>query len=235
MAFLRRQGEMRQLVFYFSFRDPLKWILQNWISNEAAHHWKNSGHSIGAGQELAVKNGLSWPQGLCCYGGPSSDDVRLLFYFRDNCFEDVVLWRFYGGYFSPLFYWFPAIENLPAELGESLTTVRQLDLLVQSMLVFLQSEWKPVDSLESLHEVTKAFFEDCKYDRLSEFDKSMQHSEMLKEYDKALAYCREKREIVEKIYTTVRVDLIENIFEVYETCQKVRCWVGKVSSGTGSR
>ncbi|KAA0187092.1 Inhibitor of growth protein 3 [Fasciolopsis buskii] len=86
--------------------------------------------------------------------------------------------------------------------GESLTTVRQLDLLVQSMLVFLQSEWKPVDSLESLHEVTKAFFEDCKYDRLSEFDKSMQHSEMLKEYDKALAYCREKREIVEKIYTT---------------------------------
>ncbi|THD19540.1 Inhibitor of growth protein [Fasciola hepatica] len=82
-----------------------------------------------------------------------------------------------------------AIENLPAELSESLTTVRQLDLLVQN-------------SLESLHEVTKAFFEDCKYDRLSDFDKSLQHSEVMKEYDKALAYCREKRDIVEKIYTT---------------------------------
>ncbi|TPP57263.1 Inhibitor of growth protein [Fasciola gigantica] len=82
-----------------------------------------------------------------------------------------------------------AIENLPAELSESLTTVRQLDLLVQN-------------SLESLNEVTKAFFEDCKYDRLSEFDKSLQHSEVMKEYDKALAYCREKRDIVEKIYTT---------------------------------
>ncbi|KAF6777632.1 hypothetical protein AHF37_02694 [Paragonimus kellicotti] len=81
-----------------------------------------------------------------------------------------------------------AIENLPEELNDSLTTVRQLDILTQSLL-------------NPLHEVEKAFFEDCKYNKLSELERTMQYTEMLKEYEKALGHCRKKREIVEKIYS----------------------------------
>ncbi|KAF7232884.1 hypothetical protein EG68_09474 [Paragonimus skrjabini miyazakii] len=82
-----------------------------------------------------------------------------------------------------------AIENLPEELNESLTTVRQLDILTQSLL-------------NPLHDVEKAFFEDCKYNKLSELERTMQYTEILKEYEKALGHCRKKREIVEKIYNT---------------------------------
>ncbi|CAL8107845.1 unnamed protein product [Calicophoron daubneyi] len=81
-----------------------------------------------------------------------------------------------------------AIENLPAEINEGLTTVRQLDLLTQNII-------------EPLQEVNKVFFENCKHDKLSEYEKTLQHSELAKEYDNALSHCKEKREIVEKLYS----------------------------------
>ncbi|OON13716.1 PHD-finger, partial [Opisthorchis viverrini] len=82
-----------------------------------------------------------------------------------------------------------AIENLPGELTESLTTVRQLDLLTQSIL-------------EPLAEANRTYFEDCKYNRLSDYQQNIRYSEIVREYEKALSNCREKRQIVEKIYNT---------------------------------
>ncbi|TGZ65961.1 hypothetical protein CRM22_005604 [Opisthorchis felineus] len=94
-----------------------------------------------------------------------------------------------------------AIENLPGELTESLTTVRQLDLLTQSFPPLSTNQYHP-GILEPLAEANRTYFEDCKYNRLSDYQQNVRYSEIVREYEKALSNCREKRQMVEKIYNT---------------------------------
>nr|AAW25927.1 unknown [Schistosoma japonicum] len=84
-----------------------------------------------------------------------------------------------------------AIENMPSELNESLTNVRQLDLQAQNIL-------------DSLSETIQAFFENCRLGRLLEYEKNTQILNITREYERALVYCKDKREIVENIYSTYR-------------------------------
>lgn len=84
-----------------------------------------------------------------------------------------------------------AIENLPSELNESLTNVRQLDLQAQSIM-------------DSISESVRAYFEGCKVGKYLEYEKSTQQSNIAREYECALSHCKDKREIVENIYNTYR-------------------------------
>ncbi|CAH8448357.1 unnamed protein product [Schistosoma guineensis] len=84
-----------------------------------------------------------------------------------------------------------AIENMPSELNESLTNVRQLDLQAQNIL-------------DSLSETIQTFFENCRFGRLLEYEKSTQILNITREYERALVHCKDKREIVENIYNTYR-------------------------------
>ncbi|CAH8475003.1 unnamed protein product [Heterobilharzia americana] len=84
-----------------------------------------------------------------------------------------------------------AIENMPSELNESLTNVRQLDLQAQNIL-------------HSLSETIQTFFENCRLGKLLEYEKNAQILNITREYERALVHCKDKRDIVENIYCTYR-------------------------------
>lgn len=66
-----------------------------------------------------------------------------------------------------------AIENMPSELNESLTNVRQLDLQAQSNFkkdIIFNFQ----DILDSLSETIQTFFENCRFGKLLEYEKSTQ-------------------------------------------------------------
>ncbi|EUB63250.1 Inhibitor of growth protein 3 [Echinococcus granulosus] len=82
-----------------------------------------------------------------------------------------------------------AIESLPSDLREELTTVRHLDHQAHN-------------AMNSLNLRISAFFDSCKSSRLSEREKGIEYEQILKEFARAADYSKKKVAIVKNIYIT---------------------------------